>query len=95
MDDGHNVKCPRCWHWHGVTENFGHLPEEISANPKLAKEKLCDKCQQIILTDFPNHSAVPHIKAALAAQKTKYASTPNAEFRNAASCAPGLDGSVQ
>jgi hypothetical protein len=77
MDDGHNVKCPRCWHWHGVNENFGHLPEEIVANPKLAKEKLCDNCQQIILTDFPNHPAVPQIKAALAAQKTKYASAPN------------------
>jgi hypothetical protein len=70
--DGHNVKCPRCWHWHGVTENFGHLPEEIVADPKLAKEKLCDRCQQIILIDFPNHPSAAHIKAALAAQRDKY-----------------------
>lgn len=72
MDDGHNVKCPRCWHWHGVIENFGHLPEDIEANPKLAKEKLCDRCQKIILTHFPNHPSVPHIKAALEYQRKKY-----------------------
>jgi len=72
MDDGRNVKCPRCWHWHGVIENFGHLPEEIAADQKLAKEVLCDRCQQIILTNFPNHPSVPHIRAALKAQHTKY-----------------------
>lgn len=72
MNDGHNVKCPRCWHWHGVVENFGHLPEEIAANPKLEKEKLCDNCQKTILSDFPNHPAVPHIKSALLAQRARY-----------------------
>ncbi len=72
MNDGHNVKCPRCWHWHGVTDNFGHLPEEIEVNPSLAKEKLCDRCQQTILKDHPNHPSVPHIKTALAAQHEKY-----------------------
>jgi hypothetical protein len=72
MNDGHNVKCPRCWHWHGVVENFGHLPADIEANPKLAKEKLCDRCQNVILTEFPNHPSVPHIKSALEAQRLKY-----------------------
>lgn len=72
MDDGHNVKCPRCWHWHGVTENFGHLPEEIEAKPELAREKLCDKCQSVILRDFPDHPSAPHIRAALRAQHDKY-----------------------
>lgn len=72
MDDGRNVKCPRCWHWHGVVENFGHLPQEIELNPKLAKEKLCDKCQQIIVNDFPNHPSVPHIMSAMEAQLAKY-----------------------
>lgn len=71
-DDPHIVKCPRCWHCHGVTENFGHLPEEIEADPSLAKEKLCDNCQQIILNDYPNHPSVPYIKAALTAQREKY-----------------------
>lgn len=72
MDNGRNVKCPRCWHWHGVVENFGHLPEEIALNPNLSKEKLCDKCQLTILNDFPNHASVPHIREALANQRAKY-----------------------
>lgn len=71
-DDPHTVKCPRCWHCHGVTENFGHLPDEIEADPSLAKEKLCDNCQQTILSDYPNHPSVPHIKAAIATQREKY-----------------------
>ena len=76
MNDGRNVKCPRCWHWHGSVENFGHLPEEITADPKLAKEKLCDSCQQTILRNFPDHPSVPHIHAALEAQRIKYQNTP-------------------
>lgn len=70
MNDGHNVKCPRCWHWHGVVSNFGHTLDEIAANPELAKEKLCDDCQRTILTNFPNHPSVPHIKLALTKYKT-------------------------
>lgn len=76
MNDGRNVKCPRCWHWHGVTENFGYLPEEIAADPKLANEKLCDGCQKTILQNFPDHPSAPHIKAALMAQKAKYTKAP-------------------
>lgn len=73
LDDGHNVKCPRCWRWHGVLENFGHepgcaLPE--GRNPD--REKLCDRCQKIILEHFPDHPSVPHIKAAVNAQVIKY-----------------------
>jgi len=33
---------------------------------------LCDKCQQIILEDFPDHPSVPHIRAALAEQLAHY-----------------------
>ena len=66
------VKCPRCWHYHYVTDNFGHLPEEILANPSLADEHLCDNCQSTILKDFPNHSSVPHIKKHLQEQAAKY-----------------------
>jgi hypothetical protein len=66
MIDGNHVMCPRCWHWHGVAENFGHTPEEIAADKSLEKEKLCDRCQRIILTDYPSHPSVPHIKSALA-----------------------------
>lgn len=75
MNDGHNVKCPRCWRWHGVTENFGHLPEEIAARPELAKEKLCDRCQAVILTDYPLHPSVVHIQAAMDRQMVKYGFT--------------------
>ena len=71
-DNGRNVKCPRCWHWHGVVENFGHLPDEIAARPELAKEKLCDRCQSTILECWPDHPASPHIRSALAEQRRKY-----------------------
>lgn len=59
------VKCPRCWDWHTVWSNFGHLPQEEATDPKLAREKLCDDCQCFILTQHPDHPSVPHIKAAL------------------------------
>lgn len=78
MDDGRNVKCPRCWHWHGVIENFGHeLSAVLSDGRNADKEKLCDRCQQIILADYPKHPSVPHIKSALEAQREKYARMPN------------------
>jgi hypothetical protein len=61
MDDGRNVKCPRCWHWHGVRENF---------------DNLCDSCCKVILADFPNHPSVAHIRAAYDAQARKYGIKP-------------------
>ena len=64
--DGRSVKCPRCWHWHGAVENFGHEP---GGNER---EKLCDRCSQIILENFPKHPSVPHILLAQAAQREKY-----------------------
>lgn len=60
------ARCPRCYGHHPQLANFGHLPEEIAAEPKLAGEALCDSCQETILQFFPNHASVPHIKAALA-----------------------------
>lgn len=72
MDDGRNVKCPRCWHHHGCIENFGHLPDEIEANPRLGMEKLCDRCQSVILEEYPNHPSAVHIRAALELQRGKY-----------------------
>ena len=58
MDDGRNVKCPRCWKWHGVKENF---------------DGLCDRCQTVILADYPGHESAPFIRAALDEQRVKYA----------------------
>ena len=40
------VKCPRCWHWHAADLNF---------------DNLCNRCVQIILTDFPNHESAARI----------------------------------
>lgn len=60
------ARCPRCFGQHPQLTNFGHLPEEIAAEPKLDGEALCDSCQDTILEFFPNHASVPHIKAALA-----------------------------
>lgn len=42
-----DVKCPRCWHVHEASLNF---------------DNLCNKCVNIILTDFPNHPSVPFIQ---------------------------------
>lgn len=73
MDNGHNVKCPRCWHWHGVTTNFGHEPGAVLPdNRDPDKEKLCDKCQYVIVTKFPNHPSIPFIKDALEKQKALF-----------------------
>jgi hypothetical protein len=41
--------CPRCWHWHTIQGNY---------------HDLCDKCCKILITDFPDHPSVPHIKNA-------------------------------
>lgn len=65
LDDGNHAKCPRCWHWHPDLLNFGHTWEEVNTNPKLRKEKLCNRCQDIILTEFPDHPSVPHIKLSI------------------------------
>jgi len=57
MNDGRNVKCPRCWHWHTVPKNFDHL---------------CDGCQKTIMEHFPTHPSTPHIRSALEVQRKKY-----------------------
>lgn len=69
LDNISGWRCPRCWHYHDVYLNFGHTPEEVSVEPWLGREKLCDKCQRIILTDYPEHASVPYIKASLKYQK--------------------------
>lgn len=51
------VKCPRCWKYHTVADNFMDL---------------CDACGITICKDYPEHEAVPHIKAAYRAQRDKY-----------------------
>ena len=43
-------KCPRCYDYHSIHGNF---------------DNLCDRCQSIILTHFPEHESVPYIKEAL------------------------------
>lgn len=76
-EDADFVKCPRCWNYHTVRLNFGHTPEEVAADSALANEKLCDDCQDLILTKFPHHPSVPYIEAALAAQRVRFRSNPN------------------
>ena len=56
-NNGRNVKCPRCWHWHGVVENY---------------DSLCDRCCDVLVRDYPDHESVPFIKQCLAAQREKY-----------------------
>lgn len=66
-DNGRNVKCPRCWHWHGVVENH---------------DSLCDRCCHVLVENFPEHESVPFIHASLEAQRLKYA-RPRAENNHA------------
>ena len=70
------VKCPRCWHWHMADLNFGHTPEDIVADPKLASEHLCNKCVGIILEHFPHHASVPFILDNLKARGIKWTDNP-------------------
>ena len=57
VENGRNVKCPRCWQYHGVIENY---------------DNLCDKCQDTIINYFPDHESVTHIKESLDKQRIKY-----------------------
>lgn len=52
------VKCPRCWHYHGVRENH---------------DSLCDRCCLVLIDRFPDFDETPKVKASLEAQKEKYA----------------------
>lgn len=70
------VKCPRCWHWHMADLNFGHTPEDIVADPKLASEHLCNKCVGIILEHFPHHASVPFILDNLKARGINWVDNP-------------------
>jgi hypothetical protein len=53
------VKCPRCWHYHYVRENY---------------DNLCDRCCRTILDDHPefNLEVTEGIKIAIEKQKIKY-----------------------
>jgi hypothetical protein len=50
-------KCPRCWHIHTVNDNH---------------DDLCDRCCHAIMNGWPGHESVPHIVAAMNAQRLKY-----------------------
>jgi len=51
------IKCPRCWHYHGVRENH---------------DGLCDRCCLVMMQDFPQHEETPAITAKWQAQQSKY-----------------------
>lgn len=53
-------KCPRCWHMHTVEGNH---------------DDLCDRCSAAILEGWPDHESAPHIRAAMAQQRAKFAAT--------------------
>lgn len=57
--DERDVKCPRCWDFHVMIDNFDYL---------------CDRCQLVLLKNFPDHPSVPFIKEGLLEQRKKYAS---------------------
>lgn len=55
------VKCPRCYGAHTESLNFGHTEEEMAQNPKLEREKLCNRCTSTLMKHFPGHASVPYI----------------------------------
>lgn len=65
MENGRNVKCPRCWRWHGVVDN-------LSPDPKNAKERFCDRCTKIMIEDFPEVDVYDELVLNLNAQRKKY-----------------------
>lgn len=56
-DNKEYVKCPRCWVWHGVKENYDYL---------------CDRCWPILIKNYPTHWSIPHIKKSIKTQRKKY-----------------------
>lgn len=56
-DDPNYVKCPRCWIYHSIKDNY---------------DCLCDRCCRVLVDAFPNHESVPHIKASYEAQRMRY-----------------------
>lgn len=63
-------KCPRCWNYHHI-DNYDHL---------------CDKCQDVILNDYPDHESIPHIKANIQDQLKKYCARKETEECEHARC---------
>lgn len=64
-NDPNYAKCPRCWHYtHEGIENY---------------DGLCDRCCRVLADNFPDHPAVPHMKAAINAQCKKYCARPENE----------------
>lgn len=50
-------KCPRCGIYHMCNLNY---------------DNLCDKCCHVLLEDWPDHEAIPGIKAAYESQRSKW-----------------------
>ena len=47
-------RCPRCWHYHTVKLNYDHL---------------CDRCCIVLMSAWPDHVSVPHIRGNWEAQR--------------------------
>lgn len=67
ITDPNMVKCPRCWHYHGVIVNY---------------DMLCDRCCSSIVEGWPDHESVPFIKANLASQRRSFARVTSNVERN-------------
>jgi hypothetical protein len=58
VDNPDYVKCPRCWHYtHEGLHNH---------------DNLCDRCCNVLLSDFPDHESIPHIKESRERQKQQF-----------------------
>ncbi len=60
-DDPQFCKCPRCWHYHAVKENY---------------DELCDRCCHVLVEAWPEHDAIPGIQESWERQRAKYTSPP-------------------
>ena len=50
-------KCPRCWHYHYLSET---------------PDNLCDRCMSMLKTDYPEHEMVAQIHTYYEKERVKY-----------------------
>ena len=60
LDEADGFACPRCWNRH-FDDNFGFTNEQIIEFPELSNQKLCNRCKDAVVSDFPLHWSVDYI----------------------------------
>ena len=76
-DDPSQVICPRCHRWHSGPLNTPYPVDALVAKGyDPARQKICDRCEAILLSDYPDHEASLAIR--LNRERPKMGSAPDA-----------------